>query len=110
MSVTFKGMTRNTPQLYRDCLRLVKHIAGKSKKAQNLTKIVRGEFKKNAKVNDDALIENLKSNAIRALANYLMIESTNKDAKFKNKTISFNEREAKSINDDNDVVNDKVDT
>ena len=28
MSLTMKGFTKSTPQIYRDCLRLIKHIAG----------------------------------------------------------------------------------
>ena len=89
---------RTSTQLFRDCLRLVGHVAGKSsKKSQQLTKIVRGEFRRNAKVTDIEQISALKSNAIRALANYLMIESTSKDANFKSKVAAFTTREAGSI-------------
>ncbi len=42
---------RTSSQLYRDCLRLVNHVAGRSRKGQALRAIVRGEFKKNAEVN-----------------------------------------------------------
>lgn len=76
-----KAIARTTPQLYRDCLRLTQHIAGKSKKGSNIKGIIRNEFRKNMKVTDPVLIENLKSNAIRGLANYLMMESSNKDQK-----------------------------
>ncbi len=41
---------RTSTQLYRDCLRLVAHVAGRSKKGDALRAIVRGEFRKNAKV------------------------------------------------------------
>jgi hypothetical protein len=76
-----KAISRSAPQLYRDCLRLVQHIAGKSKKGDSIRKIVRQEFKKNSGLTDHTQIEHLKSHAVRGLANYLMIESTAKDAK-----------------------------
>lgn len=74
-----KGVVRTSPQLYRDCLRLAQHIAGKSKKGRSLKEIIRNEFRRNMHETDPHVIENLKSNAIRGLANYLMIESANKD-------------------------------
>jgi hypothetical protein len=97
MSLTMHGFTKTTSQIYRDCLRLIKHIAGKSKKSTMLTQIVRGEFKKNAKLTDEAAIEKLKSNAVRGLANYLMMESSSKDARFQNKSTSYIKREADSL-------------
>lgn len=94
------GISRTTPALYRDCLRLIQHIAGKSKKGEHLRRIVGGEFRKNAKVADEALVVGLKSNAIRALANYLMIESSAKDARFKEKAAAYSAREADSLTED----------
>ena len=98
MSTT--GITRTAPQLFRDCLRLVNHIAGKSKKGAQLRRIVGGEFRKNAQEKDEERIANLKSNAIRALANYLMIESASKDARVKESAASYTSRQAKSISSD----------
>lgn len=83
--------------LYRDCLRLVKHIAGTSKKAVNIKRIVKMEFKKHEKVVDQAVITGLKSNAVRGLANYLMIESTSKDERFKTMANQFVQKEVDSM-------------
>lgn len=92
-----KAIARTSPQLFRDCLRLVNHIAGKSKKGVALRKIVKGEFVKNAKVGDPVRIDALKSNAIRALANYLMMESANKDKKFQNIANTFTKNAADEL-------------
>mmetsp|Transcript_14954 Transcript_14954/g.16186 ORF Transcript_14954/g.16186 Transcript_14954/m.16186 type:complete len:110 (+) Transcript_14954:33-362(+) len=99
---TAKAISRTTPQLYRDCLRLVQHIAGKSKKGQSLRGIIRNEFRKNMQVSDPALIENLKSNAIRGLANYLMIESTAKDKRLQTSANAYAAKSVKDINGKND--------
>ena len=90
-------VSRTTPQLYRDCLRLVQHIAGKSKKGQNLRSIVRAEFRKNMKQTDPAIIDNLKSNAIRGLANYLMIESTGKDKRLQTLADNYATKTAETL-------------
>ena len=95
------GVTRTTPQLYRDCLRLVAHIAGKSKKGQQLRRIVGSEFRKHASEEDAEKITLLKSNAVRALANYLMIESSSKDARFKEKANQYSNREANKLKPSN---------
>ena len=97
MTVPVGSHLRTTAQLFRDCLRLVNHIAGKSRKGDQLRKIVGGEFRKNSKVEDEERISQLKSNAIRALANYLMIESSTKDLRFRDKTAAFSTREAKNL-------------
>lgn len=101
MSLTGSGgakvLSRTSTQLYRDCLRLVNHVAGKSKKGYQLRRIVGGEFRKNAKVTDSDQITLLKTNAIRALANYLMIESTSRDVRFKDKAAEYTAREASSL-------------
>lgn len=71
-------------QLYRDCLRLVKHVApGHSRKAMALRHTVRMEFDKNRGETNPQLIELQKANAIRALSNYMLFESGNKDLKVK---------------------------
>lgn len=95
-----KVITRTSKQLFRDCLRLIQHISGKSRKSQQLRRIVGGEFRRYAAEEDPVKIDNLKSNAIRALANYLMIESTTRDEKLRAKTEAFIKREASDMNDD----------
>lgn len=93
------GMLRTTIKLYRDCFRLVNHIAGKSQKGQNLKKVVGGEFRKNRGVTDPELVEALKGNAVRALANYLMMESATKDDRFREKIGKFASNEAATLKD-----------
>ena len=67
-------------KLYRDCLRLVRHIApGESPKGMALRSTVRMEFGKNKNENDEAKIEVMKAGAIRALSNYMLYESGAKD-------------------------------
>lgn len=91
------NVSRTIPQLYRDCLRLVEHIAGKSAKAQKLRGIIGNEFRKNAHITDPLMIEGLKSGAIRGLSNYLMMESSSKDQRFKNHMNAFHDNETKNI-------------
>jgi len=68
------------PQLYRDCLRLVRYIApGESSKALALRQTVRQQFKLNAKEKDASKIEALKSDAVRALSNFMLYQSAQKD-------------------------------
>jgi hypothetical protein len=93
-----KGVIRSSSQLYRDCLRLIYHMAGiRSKKAQQLRIIVRNEFRKNAAVAEQDKIDALKANAVRALANYLMLESSTKDPRLMNRSSAFVSKEADSI-------------
>mmetsp|Transcript_7330 Transcript_7330/g.10823 ORF Transcript_7330/g.10823 Transcript_7330/m.10823 type:complete len:120 (-) Transcript_7330:319-678(-) len=76
------GVTRTSLQLFRDCLRLVKHIApGESAKGVALRAMVKTEFRKNKDEEDEGKIEVQKSAAVRALANYMLYESGTKDAK-----------------------------
>lgn len=92
-----KVISRSTAHLYRDCLRLVQHIAGKSKKGDNIRNVVRGEFRKNVKLEDPAQIENLKSGAVRALTNYLMIQSISKDQKLQKNASRFMDKETNDM-------------
>eukprot|EP01036_Dinobryon_divergens_P027027 gene27027-35736_t len=95
------GIVRTSSQLFRDCLRLIHHIAGKnSPKAISLKRIVKAEFKKNAKQTDRQVIESLKSNAVRGLANYLMMEASTKDARLHSLSQSYNSKEAESLRKD----------
>lgn len=83
----------NTDQLYRDCLRLVKHIApGSSPKGVALRNTIRMEFWKNKDVQNEAQIETLKAGAIRALSNYMLFESGAKDKKLGSAMKNFNDK------------------
>jgi Complex 1 protein (LYR family) len=73
-------MNRTSLELYRDCLRLVHHIApGRSPKAMVLRQTVRRQFKQHMGETNDGQIESLKANAIRALSNYMLYQSAQKD-------------------------------
>ena len=94
---SLKVLNRSTRDLYRDCLRLVKHIAGNSKKATQIRIILKKEFMKNALVKDEDVIATLKAHAVRGLSNYLMIEASNKDKRFKEVSSIFNAKESESL-------------
>jgi hypothetical protein len=84
-------------QLYRDCLRLVRHIApgATSAKALALQRTVRHEFRKNAHVTKAEELDNLKANAVRALSNYLLAVSAPKDAGLQSTAKNFHGRSVK---------------
>jgi hypothetical protein len=87
----------NTEQLYRDCLRLVKHIApGSSPKGVALRNTIHMEFWKNKDVQNEAQIETLKAGAIRALSNYMLFESGAKDKKLGSAMKNFNDKTRQS--------------
>lgn len=82
--------TRTVPQLYRDCLRLIQHVApGSSKKGIAVRTIVRNQFRKNT---DPDKIELYKADAIRALSNYLLAMNISKDDKAKTAVDEFHHR------------------
>ena len=62
-----------------------------------MQRVVHREFKNNSKETDSTRIEYLKSNAIRGLANYLMMESTAKDARFRQSTQNYANKAAASL-------------
>lgn len=83
---------RTIPQLYRDCLRLIRHVSpGRtSAKAISLRTSVRMEFGK--PVNDENDLESRKSNAVRALSNYMLAISALQDSKLKPSVRDFHNR------------------
>jgi hypothetical protein len=95
--MSLQGPTRSTAELYRDCLRLVNHIAGLSAKGASLRRIVQVEFRKNAHVKDEKVVEQLRGNAVRALSNYLVLESMSKDDALNKVAKNFSQREADKI-------------
>ena len=77
----FKGamgdaIAKTSPQLYRDCLRLVSHVGGQSAKGRAMKLMVTTEFRKHADVTDEKELEALRANAVRALSNYMVYESS----------------------------------
>ncbi|KAL7570880.1 hypothetical protein ACA910_018943 [Epithemia clementina (nom. ined.)] len=85
---------RTVPQLYRDCLRLVRHVApGQTAgKALALRSMVRSEFRKPLGDNAQEVLESRKANAIRALSNYMLTVAAPKDEKLKTVMKSFHGR------------------
>ena len=62
------------------------------------------QFKANAKEKDPTKIEALKSDAIRALSNYMVYQSAQKDTRLQ-KAINLNKRNTKT-RDEKDILND----
>ena len=61
-------------------MRLVRHLApGYSPKALALRNTVRTQFQANRNETDPVKIEHLKANAVRALSNYMLYQSAQKD-------------------------------
>jgi Complex 1 protein (LYR family) len=111
MSVPSPNIGRTALQLYRDCLRLVRHVApGDCPKGVALRRTVRYEFRRHAHlavVDDDEdngttqQIANLKANAIRALSNYLLAMNASKDPKLKSAMKDFHDRSVPTNNHNN---------
>lgn len=91
-------MQRTALQLYRDCIRLVNHIApGSSPKGLALRSVVKLEFSKNKNEKDEDKIESLKAGAIRALSNYMLYESGGKDEKLGKAMKKFHEKSTEGM-------------
>jgi hypothetical protein len=91
------AVQRTSVQLYRDCLRLVRHVApGFSAKAVALRNTVRNEFRKKKDITDPIAIENAKADAVRALSNYLLATSARKDPKITQAMEEFHGRSVKT--------------
>jgi hypothetical protein len=75
----------------------VNHVAGASTKGDKLRVIVREEFKKNMNEADPAKVEMLKGGAVRALASYLMIESSSQDTRLNESSKAYLKREAAAM-------------
>jgi hypothetical protein len=76
------GSPKSSLALFRDCLRLVKHVAGTgSPKAAALRRIVAAQFREHAREADPARLHALKSSAERGLSNYLIFSNARTDPK-----------------------------
>jgi hypothetical protein len=81
-SGSFVGGGKSSLGLFRDCIRLIKHVAGTtSPKALSLRQIVAAQFRANKHVTDPALLHTLKSSAERGLSNYLIFTNARTDPK-----------------------------
>jgi len=95
-------VNRTVLELYRDCLRLVRHIApGESPKALALRQTVKMQFKAHAKEEDPTKTETFKSDAVRALSNYMVYQSAQKDTRLQ-KAMNLNNINANKINEKKD--------
>jgi Complex 1 protein (LYR family) len=90
-------------QLYRDCLRLIRHVApGQvSPKSLALRRTVRSEFEKYRGESDVATIENAKLNAVRALSNYMLATAAPKDPRAKQAIKDFHGRSVQAAKEHN---------
>lgn len=84
---------RTALQLYRDCMRLVRHVApGDCPKGLALRRTVRNEFRRHATQTDEIILTDLKANAIRALSNYLLAMNASNDPKLKSAMQEYHNR------------------
>lgn len=93
------GVQRTARQLYRDCLRLVQHVApGRTSSAKSiaLRESVRTQFRKHQHERDPLVIEHCKANAVRALSNYLVAAAAPKDPKVKAAMKDYHDRSVQS--------------
>ena len=103
-NMNHSAVQRPVKQLYRDCLRLIRHMAPgifneNNRKATALRTTVRGEFKRNQHLSDPAEIEICKANAIRALSNYYVLKSIPNDSKVSEAATDYHQRSVQSANE-----------
>ena len=88
---------RTSVQLYRDCLRLLRHAVGPNPslpKYQVIQKHLQREFRK-PQTTDTASIETAKASAVRALSNYLLLQNAQQDPQLKHKLVQFKQDDEK---------------
>ena len=90
----YDNFVRDFHQLYRDCLRLIRHVAPghANRKGLALRRTVRNEFEKHRNEANPDTIENAKLNAVRALSNYMLANSAPKDPKLQQPIKDFHTR------------------
>lgn len=77
-------INRTSLELYRDCLRLVKHLApGGSAKGVALRNTLRQQFRASQNETNETTIAAKKADAVRALSNYMLFQSAQTDEKLK---------------------------
>jgi hypothetical protein len=80
---------------------LVRHVApGYSPKARALRQTVRSQFEANRNEKDSTKLDNLKSNAVRALSNYMLFQSAQKEPRLQ-KAMKEQIKRAKDDDDSN---------
>ena len=79
-------------------MRLIKHIApGHSGKSVALRATVRSQFNLAKTETDEHKIDSLKSNAVRALSNYMLYESGSKDETMKKAMAKYHDSALQNI-------------
>ncbi|KAJ1448098.1 hypothetical protein M885DRAFT_540356 [Pelagophyceae sp. CCMP2097] len=68
-------LERSVVALFRDCLRLAKHIGGTSPKGTALKQMVGEGFRRNAGLTDPTKIDAAREDAVRGLSNYLVMKA-----------------------------------
>jgi len=77
-----RGGPKSSLALFRDCLRLVAHMAGRSSpKAKSLRAIVAAQFRAHRHETDAAKLHVLKQGAEKGLSNYLIYHTSKTDKK-----------------------------
>ena len=66
------NLDRSTKLIFRDCLRLISRMGLPPQNIPSVRKLVKIEFYKNKGVTDEKKINELRSNAIRGISNYLI--------------------------------------
>ncbi|GMH57638.1 hypothetical protein TrRE_jg5400, partial [Triparma retinervis] len=85
-------VSRSSIELYRDCLRLISHIApGSTPKSQALRLSLRSQFSANKGLTDPIEVENAKAAAVRGLANYMVMEAGGRENTLGKAMNKFNE-------------------
>ena len=66
------NLDRTTKLIFRDCLRLISRMGLPPQNISPIRKLVKSEFYKNKGETDEKKINELRSNAISAISNYLI--------------------------------------
>jgi hypothetical protein len=93
-------ITRTSIQLYRDCLRLIRHVAPGTSNAKGnaLRASVRLQFRAQAHAQGDAL-EHAKAHAVRGLSNYLLHQAAQKDPRMQTRMHQFHQHQVRAAQD-----------
>mmetsp|Transcript_31391 Transcript_31391/g.76927 ORF Transcript_31391/g.76927 Transcript_31391/m.76927 type:complete len:98 (-) Transcript_31391:168-461(-) len=85
-----KFFNPDSKRLYKDCMRLVFHVASEHKtvNVKQVRTVVKQQFMMNANETDPKKLEELKNAALRALTNYVMHLSQSKGDWAKTKNIT----------------------
>lgn len=100
--VNYNLLRTLTCQLYRDCLRLVNHIAPGTASTKNkaLRLTVQSEFRKKKDLKLAEEIEAAKADAVRALSNYMLAVSAPKDSSLSSQMQDFHGRSVRKAKEE----------